>query len=41
MLRAAITEFEAVVKAVLAAKPDRIMNLAYLLGSGDDTPTSP
>ena len=33
-----ITRFEDVVKAVLAAKPDRIMNLAYLLGSGDDTP---
>ena len=33
-----ITEFEDVVKAVLASKPDRIMNLAYLLGSGDDTP---
>ena len=33
-----ITQFEDVVKAVLAAKPDRIMNLAYLLGSGDDTP---
>lgn len=33
-----ITSFEDVVKAVLAAQPDRIMNLAYLLGSGDDTP---
>ena len=33
-----ITQFEDVVKAVLAAEPDRIMNLAYLLGSGDDTP---
>ena len=33
-----ITRFEDVVKAVLAVKPDRIMNLAYLLGSGDDTP---
>ncbi len=33
-----ITQFEDVVKAILAAKPDRIMNLAYLLGSGDDTP---
>ena len=33
-----ITQFEDVVKAVLSAKPDRIMNLAYLLGSGDDTP---
>ena len=33
-----ITQFEDVVKAILAAQPDRIMNLAYLLGSGDDTP---
>ena len=33
-----ITNFEDVVKAVLASRPDRIMNLAYLLGSGDDTP---
>ena len=33
-----ITQFEDVVKAVIQAKPDRIINLAYLLGSGDDTP---
>ena len=33
-----ITQFEDVIKAILAAKPDRILNLAYLLGSGDDTP---
>ena len=33
-----ITQFEDVVKAVIEAKPDRIINLAYLLGSGDDTP---
>ena len=33
-----IIQFEDVVKAILASKPDRIMNLAYLLGSGDDTP---
>ena len=33
-----IMQFEDVVKAILHAKPDRIMNLAYLLGSGDDTP---
>ncbi len=33
-----ITQFEDVVKAVLSSQPDRIMNLAYLLGSGDDTP---
>ena len=33
-----IIQFEDVVKAILDAKPDRILNLAYLLGSGDDTP---
>ena len=33
-----ITSFEDVIKAVMDAKPDRIMNLAYLLGSGEDTP---
>ena len=38
VMRGDIMEFEDVVKAVLASKPDRIMNLAYLLGSGDDTP---
>ena len=38
VMRGDIIEFEDVAKAVLASKPDRIMNLAYLLGSGDDTP---
>ena len=38
VMRGDIIEFEDVVKAVLASRPDRIMNLAYLLGSGDDTP---
>ena len=38
VMRGDIMEFEDVAKAVLASKPDRIMNLAYLLGSGDDTP---
>ena len=33
-----ITQFEDLVKTVLEAKPDRILNLAYLLGSGEDTP---
>jgi nucleoside-diphosphate-sugar epimerase len=33
-----ITSFEDVIKAIMEAKPDRIMNLAYLLGSGEDTP---
>ena len=38
VMRGDIIQFEDVVKAILHAKPDRIMNLAYLLGSGDDTP---
>lgn len=33
-----ITSFEDVIKAIMAVQPDRIMNLAYLLGSGEDTP---
>lgn len=33
-----ITNFEDVIKAIMDTKPDRIMNLAYLLGSGEDTP---
>lgn len=33
-----ITNFEDVIKAIMDSKPDRIMNLAYLLGSGEDTP---
>ena len=33
-----ITQFEDVIKAVIEARADRIINLAYLLGSGDDTP---
>ena len=33
-----ITQFEDVIKAVIQTKPDRILNLAYLLGSGEDTP---
>ena len=38
VMRGDIMQFEDVVKAILHSKPDRIMNLAYLLGSGDDTP---
>jgi nucleoside-diphosphate-sugar epimerase len=38
VLRGDIMQFEDVVKAILHSKPDRIMNLAYLLGSGEDTP---
>ena len=33
-----VTNFEDVIKTIMDAKPDRIMNLAYLLGSGEDTP---
>lgn len=36
--RGDIMQFQDVVTAIMQAKPDRIMNLAYLLGSGDDTP---
>ena len=38
VIRGDIIQFEDVIKAILHCKPDRIMNLAYLLGSGDDTP---
>ena len=37
-MRGDIMQFQDVVTAIMHAKPDRIMNLAYLLGSGDDTP---
>ncbi len=33
-----VTSFEDVVKAILETKPDRIINLAYLLGGGEDRP---
>ena len=33
-----ITDYEDVVRTVLEAKPDRIINLAYLLGGGEDRP---
>ena len=38
VIRGDIMQFQDVVSSILHAKPDRIMNLAYLLGSGDDTP---
>jgi nucleoside-diphosphate-sugar epimerase len=38
VMRGDIMQFQDVVTAIMHAKPDRIMNLAYLLGSGDDTP---
>ena len=33
-----VTNFEDVVKAIMETKPDRIINLAYLLGGGEDRP---
>ena len=33
-----ITQFEDVVKAILEGKPDRIINLAYVLGGGEGNP---
>ena len=38
VVRGDIMQFQDVVTSIMHAKPDRIMNLAYLLGSGDDTP---
>ena len=38
VIRGDIMQFLDVVTAIMHSKPDRIMNLAYLLGSGDDTP---
>jgi len=38
VMRGDIMQFQDVVTTIMDAKPDRIMNLAYLLGSGDDTP---
>jgi nucleoside-diphosphate-sugar epimerase len=38
VMRGDIMQFQDVVTAILNSKPDRIMNLAYLLGSGEDTP---
>ncbi len=38
VVRGDITRFEDVVKVVMESKPDRILNLAYLLGGGEDNP---
>jgi nucleoside-diphosphate-sugar epimerase len=38
VMRGDIMQFQDVVTSIMHSKPDRIMNLAYLLGSGDDTP---
>ena len=38
VVRGDVTQFEDVVKAVIEYRPDRIINLAYLLGGGEDRP---
>ena len=38
VMRGDIMQFQDVVTSIMHSKPDRIMTLAYLLGSGDDTP---
>lgn len=38
LLRGDITLMDDVVEAMVTAKPDRVLNLAYLLGSGDNDP---
>ena len=38
VMRGDVMQFQDVVTSIMHSKPDRIMNLAYLLGSGDDTP---
>ena len=37
-VRGDVTRFEDVMKTIIEAKPDRIMNLAYLLGGGEENP---
>ena len=37
-VRGDVTRFEDVVKTIIEAKPDRLMNLAYLLGGGEENP---
>ena len=39
-IRGDVTQFEDVVKAVIEAKPDRLLNLAYLVGGGEGNPHS-
>ncbi len=38
VVRGDITQFQDVVKTIIEAKPDRIINLAYLLGGGEVEP---
>ena len=35
VLRGDVTQFEDVVKAIIEYRPDRVINLAYLLGGGE------
>src|SRR5688500_7801093 len=37
-MRGDITLMDDVIEAMIETKPDRVLNLAYLLGSGDDDP---
>jgi len=37
-VRGDVTRFEDVMKTIIEAKPDRLMNLAYLLGGGEQNP---
>ena len=39
--RVDITDFEQVTRAIVDSQPDRIINLAYLLGGGEGNPTPP
>jgi len=38
VVRGDVTQFQDVVKAIMEQKPDRILNLAYLLGGGEGNP---
>ena len=38
VVRGDVTQFQDVVKAIMEERPDRIMNLAYLLGGGEGNP---
>jgi nucleoside-diphosphate-sugar epimerase len=38
VIRGDVTQFQDVVKAIMEEKPDRILNLAYLLGGGEGNP---
>ena len=38
VVRGDVTQFEDVIQAFIECRPDRIINLAYLLGGGEDRP---